>query len=157
MLDDQADVEAIRSRIAEKRVAYAARRPEGSYNLFLNSNDVCVYDLCQPLYYYSWDAVRRITEEFVEATEGPLDVDSGVPEILVSGELAVSWSIVRVRTVLTGGRPVDIQMRQTNAWRRVDGQWFIVHEHNSQPLDHDATQKLLGISKETTEALPTQA
>ena len=154
MSDRCDDVEKIRGRIRRKRAAYAARDPQGSYDLFLKSDAVCVYDLCPPPFYHGWDSVKRITEAFVDATEGELDIDSGVPEIMVSGDLACSWSIVRVRTVLKGGHAADITMRQTNIWRRVDGEWFIVHEHNSQPLDAEAMHRLLGFADDVLAAPP---
>ena len=40
-------------------------------------------------------------------------------------------------------------MRQTDIWNKVDGRWYIVHEHNSLPMAEGVSEALLSISDET--------
>ena len=85
----------------------------------------------------------------VDASTGPFEIDFGTPTVMASGDLGCSWQILRVIAQQKSGRTTDITVRQTDIWNKVDGRWYIVHEHNSLPMAEGVSEALLSISDET--------
>ena len=56
---------------------------------------------------------------------------------------AIGWSrsLNRLHGRLKGGREIDMWMRSTLAFRKVDGAWKIVHGHSSVPFLMDGSFK----------------
>lgn len=55
--------------------------------------------------------------------------------VMISKDAAYSMSIMRAGGKLKNGPPMDFTIRSTNVWRKIKGQWKIVHEHNSFPAN----------------------
>ncbi|GGM13944.1 nuclear transport factor 2 family protein [Nakamurella endophytica] len=55
-----------------------------------------------------------------------VDLQASDPVVDVWGDTALLRH--RLRVVFSGGRP-DQWIRNTSVWRRVDGEWFAVHNH----------------------------
>jgi ketosteroid isomerase-like protein len=51
--------------------------------------------------------------------------------------LVYSHSIQRVTGTDVDDRSIDLTMRLTDVYRRINGQWLIEHEHVSVPVDLD--------------------
>jgi ketosteroid isomerase-like protein len=51
--------------------------------------------------------------------------------------MGFSHSIQRVTGTDTKGNPVDLTVRVTDVYRKIKGNWLIVHEHVSVPVDLD--------------------
>ncbi|MEV0157499.1 nuclear transport factor 2 family protein [Micromonospora sp. NPDC050686] len=54
--------------------------------------------------------------------------------VLTAGDLAVAWGLNRVLVGEPGG-PAEHWSRGTRVFRRVDGDWRMVHQHVSYPFD----------------------
>lgn len=155
MIDsDQSEVEAIQARIQQKRDSYLARDADGALDTWLKDPRVCVFDLGTTPQYFGWDALYTTTHEMVDGSVGPFDIDFGTPTVIVSGDLGCSWQILRVRTDQKSGTRTDIMVRQTDIWNKVDGRWYIVHEHNSLPMQPGESEALLSISDDTMRQHP---
>lgn len=154
---DPADVTAIRARIEQKRESYLNRNADGALDTWLRDPRVCVFDLGTTPQYFGWDALHTTTHEMVAGSEGPFVIDFGTPTVMVSGDLGCSWQILRVQAQQKSGGATDIVVRQTDIWNRVDGRWYIVHEHNSLPMAPGESEKLLSISDETMGEHPAAA
>jgi ketosteroid isomerase-like protein len=144
------DVAAIRARIMVKRDAYLRRDADGALDTWLRNEDICVFDLASSLQYHGFDALHATTHGMVDGSEGPFEIDFGEPTVMASGDLACSWQILHVIAHQKSGQTTDIRVRQTDVWNRVDGCWYIVHEHNSLPLAPGVSERMLNISEETT-------
>lgn len=144
------DIVAIRARIDQKRHSYLNRDADGALDTWLRSDDICVFDLASSLQYFGFDALHATTHGMVDGSEGPFEIDFGEPTVMASGDLACSWQILRVVARQKSGQTTDVRVRQTDVWNRVDGRWYIVHEHNSLPLAPGVSEELLSISEETT-------
>ena len=46
-------------------------------------------------------------------------------------------SIQRVSGTNTKGQPIDLTVRVTDVFRKTNGNWLVVHEHVSVPVDLD--------------------
>ena len=71
-----------------------------------------------------------------------LPLFKGVPKfeitdlgVTVEGNLGFSHSIQRVAGTSTNGQPIDITVRVTDGYRKIGGDWLIVLEHVSVPVD----------------------
>jgi ketosteroid isomerase-like protein len=53
----------------------------------------------------------------------------------VEGNLGFSHSIQRVSGMDTKGQPIDLTVRVTDGYRKIGGDWLIVLEHVSVPVD----------------------
>jgi ketosteroid isomerase-like protein len=55
--------------------------------------------------------------------------------ITVEGNLGFSHSIQHVSGTGTKGQPIDLTVRVTDGYRKIGGDWLIVLEHVSVPVD----------------------
>ena len=67
-------------------------------------------------------------------------------KVITDGKLGYARSIQRFRATGPDGKPVDITFRETDLLHKVDGQWKILEQHISVPIDM-ATGKALMASK----------
>jgi ketosteroid isomerase-like protein len=93
------------------------------------AHDVVVFDVVPPASITGVDRYRGNWQRWFDSIEGPLEFDMREQRIEVSGDLAFVHAVNRVAA---GGR--DDIVRATVCFRRIDGDWRVVHEHASVPL-----------------------
>jgi ketosteroid isomerase-like protein len=81
------------------------------------------------------DRVRQRTDEWLSLYEGPVNVDISDLQIEASGDVAFGHYLYRVTGTLMDGKKVDMWVRATGCYRKKDGKWKLVHEHQSVPFD----------------------
>ncbi|WP_248323122.1 nuclear transport factor 2 family protein [Caballeronia sp. Sq4a] len=94
--------------------------------------DVVVFDVVPPAWMTGVARYRDNWQRWFDSISGPLAFDIVDMRIAVSGELAYVHSLNRVAA---GGR--DDIVRATVCFRKIDGDWRVVHEHASVPLMMD--------------------
>ena len=67
---------------------------------------------------------------------GPLKFDISDLSVTTDGKLAYSHSIQHVKWTGTDGSPMEMTVRVTDVYRKIDGKWLIVQEHVSVPMDY---------------------
>ena len=67
-------------------------------------------------------------------------------KVITDGKLGYARSIQRFSATGPDGKPVDVTFRETDLLHKVDGQWKILEQHISVPIDM-ATGKALMASK----------
>jgi ketosteroid isomerase-like protein len=134
MSDDEA---AIR-RILEDR-QHALRAKDAEALVGHDAPDILSYDLAPPLANRGADlaAIRRWFDTWV----GPIDLDLQELRIDVADGLAVSTGLSRMRGTKTDGVKVDLWVRATMAYRKVDDRWTVIHEHVSVPFYMDGSER----------------
>ena len=65
----------------------------------------------------------------------PRPVRDNRPADHAADPLSYSHSIQRVSGTETKGWPIDLTVRLTDVYRKINGNWLIVHEHVSVPVD----------------------
>jgi ketosteroid isomerase-like protein len=65
--------------------------------------------------------------------------------VLVSGDLAVVYSLNHISGTLRSGAPTDYWVRWTACFRKLDGAWLIVHDQVSVPVDFPTGKALLDL------------
>jgi ketosteroid isomerase-like protein len=94
-----------------------------------------VFDVLPPRQYVGAKAYRKDWEEFFAAFPGPLAFDLSDLRITADRRLGFSHSIQHVGLTDKDGKKLDITVRVTDGYRKVNGKWLVVHEHVSVPVD----------------------
>jgi ketosteroid isomerase-like protein len=102
---------------------------------YVPDQSLVVFDIVPPRQYLGADAYRKDWVDFLAAFKGPVKFDITDLAIATEGNLAFSHSIQRVRGTDTKGQPLDLTVRVTDGYRKIGGNWLIVHEHVSVPVD----------------------
>jgi ketosteroid isomerase-like protein len=56
-------------------------------------------------------------------------------KVISDGNIALALSVPHLTGKNANGAPVDIAFRQTDVWRKTNGQWKLIHEHASFPIN----------------------
>jgi ketosteroid isomerase-like protein len=128
------DEAAIRALI-EARVA-ALRARDGAAAVAVLAPELVAFELAPPLVAENaTDAAAA--QGWLDGFEGPVETEVRDLVVHVSGDVAFSHSLNRLRATRTGGRKVDFWMRSTLGFRKLGGGWKIVHGHTSVPFRMD--------------------
>ncbi|MBJ6123652.1 YybH family protein [Sphingomonas mollis] len=123
----------IRELIAARSMAINAHDVEAAIADI--DQDVAIYELVPPLAMEGIAASRQRTVDwFATYSDGPYWQDGEIT-VISDGDVAFSHAINRVTGTSSSGDQVDMWFRTTPGWRRRDGRWRIVHDHNSVPFD----------------------
>jgi uncharacterized protein (TIGR02246 family) len=115
-------VEAIRAGDVDARVA--------SY-----APDVLSFDAVNPLQRVGSDAVRERLEVWLSAYRGPVGYELRDLRVTAADDVAFCHSLNHITGTLKEGGDVDMWVRTTVGFRKVDGRWIVTHEHTSSPFD----------------------
>jgi ketosteroid isomerase-like protein len=146
-----ADAEQILQRLKNKTSAYFNRDIDGVMSVYRRCSELCIFD--PPIIYYGFDATEQMIRDFVDGSVGPMKIDYLDPDVRVSGDLACSWQVAHIRSTLRNGNEVDVRCRMTDVWMKENGEWFVIHEHNSLPMDQDRANDILSLSANTMDAI----
>jgi uncharacterized protein (TIGR02246 family) len=93
-----------------------------------------VFDAIPPRAYVGWDAYKKDFEGFFkDGFPGQIKFTLSDLSIVTGGSMAYSHSI---QTVEAPGNAIPkMTVRVTDVYRKSGGQWLIVHEHVSVPVD----------------------
>lgn len=150
--DDTKGAQEIRERLEEKARAYNARDVAGVMDMYENSSTVSVFDPGPPDEYTGYASVTETIGNFIMGAE-TMDLTYQGDRAVASGDLGTAWSLVRIQTRLKNGVDVDVIVRQTNVWRRIDGVWKVIHEHNSVTMSPEQADALFSQDQELAAAL----
>jgi len=118
--------EALRTKDAEALAAdYAA--------------ELVSYDLAPPLATRGID--RLALERWLAGWDGPVTGEMRELRIDVGGDVAFSASLNRMHATAKRGKDMDLWVRTTLGFRKIEGRWRIVHEHISVPFYMDGTER----------------
>lgn len=125
------DEQAIRALI-DARVA-ALEAGDGSAAVAALAPNIVAFEVAGPLVVPSDQVLDSgATEAWLRNFDGPIHIDIADLAIHVDGDVAFAHSLNRL-VASRSGQPVDVSMRSTLGFRRVGGEWTIVHAHTSVP------------------------
>lgn len=99
--------------------------------------DALIFDLAPPLSSRGMD--REKVAAWLATWDGPIKMDAADFDIAVSGDLAWTTALNRIRGRKTDGATIDIWFRATMCLRKREGVWRIVHDHTSTPFHMDGS------------------
>jgi ketosteroid isomerase-like protein len=131
-LDDEVAIRALENRFA---AAFNAGDVDAMMKNYITGETLVVFDVVPPRQHLGADAYRKAWLGFFSHFKGTPKISITDLAITVDGSLAFSHSIQHVTGTDAKGHPVDRTVRVTDGYRKIGGNWLIVHEHVSVPVD----------------------
>ena len=100
--------------------------------------DVVMFDALNPLQYIGSEKVRDRAEQWFSWYQDPIGYEIRDLSITTGDTAAFCHYLYRVSGTMTNGREVDMWVRATVCYGKIDGTWMITHEHNSVPFDAES-------------------
>jgi ketosteroid isomerase-like protein len=100
--------------------------------------EVVIFDVVGPLRHPTGNTtVRKRLEDWFStfAPDAPILFEITDRSISAEDHLGFTHSLNHVHAGLQDGAVLDMFWRETLSWRKIDGQWKIVHAHSSVPFD----------------------
>ena len=138
--NDEAAIKRVIEGYAE---ALRARDLDGIMSIY--APEIVTFDLVPPLQYVGADAMRKRWEEALSSLPGPIGYEIADLSITVGDDVAFSHSLNRISGTLNTGQKTDLWLRWTACFRKINGQWLIVHHQNSVPVDLEHGKAVLDL------------
>jgi uncharacterized protein (TIGR02246 family) len=123
----------IRQRIAKLAGAIHAMDLEGLMPIY--APDIVSFDVEPPLRHVGVAAKRRNWEGAFTVYQPPLDYEIRDLTITAGDDVAFAYGLGRLSGTLKNGNRGGAWVRLTLCFRKIDGNWLIVHDQASVPLD----------------------
>ena len=108
----------------------------------LYAADSVVFVLAPPLQYTQENSPgKKGFEDWFATFEGPLGYEIRDLKIDLQNEIGFSHNLSHLTGTKTTGEKVDLWYRETLCFHQIDGQWKIVHQHESVPFYMDGSGK----------------
>ena len=134
----------IRERVEDVVKALNAKDIEGVMSLY--APHIVSFDIVPPLRYVGADNKRRAWQEAFAAYTGPFVYGVHDLNVMTHGELAFVHSLNHLNASLDGVHTIDLWLRWTACFRRIDGDWLVVHDHVSVPADLEHGHAVLNLT-----------
>ena len=106
------------------------------------AEDNVMFVMAPPLQYKAANSPgKQGVEEWFGTWEGPLGYEIRDLRITAGEDVAFCHCLNRMSGVKTDGEKVDMGLRETLCFRKIDGKWKIAHEHESVPFYMDGSYK----------------
>jgi uncharacterized protein (TIGR02246 family) len=132
-----ADEAQIKNLFDQFMAACNAKDVNAIMKFYVADETLLVFDVVPPRQYAGANAYRKDWEEFAAIFKGPSKCEISDLSITADGAMAFAHSIQRVTGTDTKDKPVDLTVRVTDVFRKTNGNWLVVHEHVSVPVDLD--------------------
>ena len=134
---------AIRESIDRFAKAFRAKDVDGCMSIF--APEIVSFDFIPPLQAVGAETFVTLWQEFFGSYQGLIHVEFPDVRISVSGDVAFSYCLHRIAGTLKNGHKTDFWLRWTAGWRKAQGNWLIVHEQVSVPVDLASGKALLDL------------
>lgn len=104
--------------------------------------DVIAYDLPPPLQFRGADAYRKDWETYLPMMSESMRSEMHELHIVADTESGFAHYLSHFTGDDAEGQPIDVWMRVTDCYSKIDGKWLIVHEHMSVPVDMESNKAL---------------
>jgi ketosteroid isomerase-like protein len=131
-----ADEARIRELIVERVRAIRARDVDALMRS--HAPEVVMFDALNPLRYVGSEAVGERAAQWLSWYRGPVGYEVRDLSVTAGDGAAFCHYLYRVTGTMTNGREVDMWVRSTVCFRKVEGAWVVAHEHTSVPFDAES-------------------
>jgi ketosteroid isomerase-like protein len=131
---DEAKIRALEGQFA---AAFNAKDVDAIMKVYVPDESLVVFDVVPPRQYVGAKAYRKDWQDFFASVKGPLKFEISDLSVTAAGPLGYGHSIQRISGTDAKGQPIDLTVRVTDVYRKIKGNWLIVHEHVSIPVDLD--------------------
>jgi len=124
---------AIRETVESLVQAIRARNVDQVLSSF--APDVVSFDVGPPLQHGGGEEFRKRWRELFESYRGPIEYEVHGLAVVAGEDVAFSHSLNRIGGTLKNGQKTDRWLRWTACYRKIAGEWRIVHEQVSVLVD----------------------
>jgi ketosteroid isomerase-like protein len=115
--------------------AIEARDINGIMALYVPDESLRVFDLLPPRQYVGATEHQKNWERFLARYSGTIHAEVSDWRTETAGDLAVGYGISRIYGPGKDGKPLDVTVRLTDIFKKINGKWLVIHEHVSCPID----------------------
>ena len=133
--NNQADIDAINASVQRQVAAVNAKDINGIMAYYVPDDSLVVFDALPPRQYLGAAAYRKDWEGFLAAYPSTVQAITSDWKIETDGNLAYSHGFYRTNGPGKDGKPLDLTVRVTDVYKKINGKWLVVHEHVSWPVD----------------------
>jgi uncharacterized protein (TIGR02246 family) len=137
VLTHQREETEIREQIDAWGAALRAKELEKIVSRY--APDAVSADLAPPLWKRGAEALRRNFKEWFRSWIGPIGIEMRDVQVTAGGDLAFAHMLNRIHGMRTSGEATDLWVRATVCFRKIGGEWKVVHEHVSVPFYMDGS------------------
>jgi uncharacterized protein (TIGR02246 family) len=134
---DEAQIRALEDSFA---AAVTAKDLDAIMKVYVPDQTLFVFDVVPPRQYVGAAAYRKDWEDFLNDLNGPVKFEIADLAVVADGNLGYSHSIQHVTGKNKQGEALDLTVRVTDAYRKIDGHWLVTMEHVSVPVDLNTGQ-----------------
>jgi ketosteroid isomerase-like protein len=138
------DEAQIRQRIGKLTEALRAMDLERVMSNY--APDIVSFDIVPPLQHVGAEAKKNNWTNAFAMFQRPLGYEIRNLTITMGDDVAFGHSLNRINGTLKNGTSTDIWLRWTACLRKIDGNWLIVHDQASVPLDFESGRALLNLT-----------
>lgn len=132
---DEQEIRALEDQFA---AAFNAKDLGAIMKVYVPGSDLFVFDVGVPRQHVGWEDYKKDWQDFLASLQGPVKFTISDLSVISDGKIAYGHSIQSLTGTGTGGSPMDMVVRVTDVYRKIDGKWLIVQEHVSVPIDFSA-------------------
>jgi uncharacterized protein (TIGR02246 family) len=107
--------------------------------------DVLTFNAMNPLQSIGLEAARKLTEEWFASMQGPIGYEIDDLSITTGDSVAFCHSLNRMSGKSINGEEIEMWVRSTVCYRKVDGRWLVTHQHISVPFDVESGKASLNL------------
>jgi ketosteroid isomerase-like protein len=107
--------------------------------------DLVSFDIEPPLRHMGAEGKRKNWSRVFTVYQPPLGYEIRDLTITLDGEVGFGHSLNRISGTLKNGKKIGYWVRLTPCFRNIDGNWLIVHDQISVPLDLESGRALLNL------------
>src|SRR5437660_918726 len=134
LADAKTDIKVLADRFV---AAVKAKDVDAIMKVYVPDQSLFVFDVTPPRQYVGAAAYRKDWQEFLDSFNGPITVELTDLDITTDDSLAYGHSIQRVAGTDKQGKKLDLTVRVTDVYKKINDNWLVIHEHVSVPVDLD--------------------
>jgi ketosteroid isomerase-like protein len=107
--------------------------------------DILSFDVVDQLQQIGSDASRKRAAKWFSSFEGPIGYEMQDLSITAGDDVAFCHGLSHVSATIKDGGELDMWWRMTICFKKFEGRWMVMHEHNSIPFDVESGKASLGL------------
>lgn len=129
---DEAEIRAIEAQWIK---GFGAKDLDEALAPYLQDETLFVFDAIPPRQYVGIKAWRADNEGFLGLFQGPLHAEMLDLSVTNDGKLGFGHNVQHFSGTGKDGKPIDLTLRVSDSYKKINGKWTIVEEHWSFPVD----------------------
>jgi uncharacterized protein (TIGR02246 family) len=138
--NDEARIRELMDNWAKK---FRAKDLDGIMSIY--APDIVSFDAIAQLQFKGLDTYRKHWEACLSFCQGPITFEIRDMNITVGDGVAFAYFLTRCGGTDQSGEEKASWMRATICFRKINGEWKVVHEHYSAPFDMESGKALFDL------------